>query len=161
MAHAMRQISLVGELEADVEIKASAKKFHQMLAGRPQDISKATPDNIQGCDLREGEFGKVGSILICNYVVDGQAKVAKERLEAVDQEKNLSAFRIIEGDLMKEFKSFLVTIQATQNQRGPGSVVKCHLKYERNDEKVAHPEKLLAVLVKSYKDMGEMLLSEG
>lgn len=65
----MRQISLVGELEVDVEIKASAKKFHQMLVGRPQDISKATPDNIQGCDVQEGEFGKVGSVLLWNYAI--------------------------------------------------------------------------------------------
>ncbi|KAL1192346.1 MLP-like protein 31 [Cardamine amara subsp. amara] len=160
MAQAIRQISLVGELEADVEIKASAKKFHQLLAGRPQDIAKATPENVQGCGLREGEFGKVGSVIVWNYVVDGQPKVTKERIEAVDPEKNLIALRTIEGDRMKEFKSFLITVQATQKQRGPGSVVKCHFKYERTDEKVVHPENLLAVLVKVFKGMGEMLLSE-
>ncbi|KAL1218297.1 MLP-like protein 31 [Cardamine amara subsp. amara] len=160
MAQAMRQISLVGELEVDVEIKASAKKFHQLLTERPQDIAKATPDNIQGCGLREGEFGKVGSVILWNYAIDGQPKVAKERIEGVDLEKNLFAVRVIEGDIMKEFKSFFVTIQTTQKQRGPGSVVKCHFKYERTNEKVDHPEKLLAVFVKVFKDMDEMLLSE-
>lgn len=68
MAQATRQSSLEGELEVDVEIKASAKKFYQMLAGRPQDIAKATPD-IQGCAVREGEFGKVGSVIFWNYVL--------------------------------------------------------------------------------------------
>ncbi|KAL1192348.1 MLP-like protein 31 [Cardamine amara subsp. amara] len=160
MAQAMRQISLVGELEVDVEIKASAKKFHQLLTERPQDIAKASPDNIQGCGLREGEFGKVGSVILWNYAIDGQPKVAKERIEAVDLEKNLFAVRVIEGDIMKEFKSFFVTIQTTQKQRGPGSVVKYHFKYERTNEKVDHPEKLLAVFVKMSKDMDEMLLSE-
>lgn len=65
----MRQSSLKGELEVHVEIKASAKKFHHMLAGRPQDLPKATPDVIQGCELHEGEFGKVGSIIFWNYVI--------------------------------------------------------------------------------------------
>lgn len=69
MAQATRQSSLVGELEVHVEIKSSTKKFHHMLAGRPQDVPKATPDNIKGCDLREGEFGKVGGVLLWNYVV--------------------------------------------------------------------------------------------
>ncbi|CAE5958319.1 unnamed protein product [Arabidopsis arenosa] len=158
MAQATRQSSLQGELEVDVEIKASAKKFHHMLSGRPQDIAKATPD-IQGCAVHEGEFGKVGSVLFWNYVIDGQPKVAKERIEAVDQEKNLIAFKVVDGDMLKGFKSFLITVQATPKLRGSGSVVKCHFKYERIDEEVAHPEKLLALFVKAAKDMDEMLLS--
>lgn len=156
---ATRQSSLQGELEVDIEIKASAKKFHHMLSGRPQDVAKATPD-IQGCALHEGEFGKVGSVIFWNYAIDGQPKVARERIEAVDQEKNLLVLRVIDGDLTKEFKSFLVTIQATPKLRGPGSVVKCHLKYERIDEKVAPPEKLLELFAKLTESMDEMLLSE-
>ncbi|XP_010477599.1 PREDICTED: MLP-like protein 31 [Camelina sativa] len=159
MAQATRQSSLEGELEVDVEIKASAKKYHQLLAGKPHDLAKSSPENIQGCTLREGEFGKVGSVIFWNYVIDGQPKVAKERLEAVDQEKNLLVFRVIDGDMMKEFKSFLITLQATPKLRGSGSVVTCHFKYERNDEKVAHPEKLLALIAKASKDMDKLLLS--
>ncbi|XP_010477600.1 PREDICTED: MLP-like protein 31 [Camelina sativa] len=160
MAQATRQSSLEGELEVDVEIKASAKKFHQMLAGTPQDLAKATPDNIQGCAVREGEFGKVGSIIFWNYAIDGQPKVAKERIEAVDQEKNLLVLRVIDGDMIKGFKRLLITVQATPNIRGHGSVVKCHLGYERIDEKVAHPEDLLTLFVKGAKDIDKMLFSQ-
>lgn len=60
--------SLVGKLEADVEIKASADMFHHMFAGKPHHVSKASPGNIQGCDLHEGDWGKVGSIIYWNYV---------------------------------------------------------------------------------------------
>ncbi|VVA94863.1 unnamed protein product [Arabis nemorensis] len=60
--------SLVGKLETEVEIKASAEKFHHMIAGRPHHVSKATPGKIQGCELHEGDWGKVGSIVIWNYV---------------------------------------------------------------------------------------------
>ncbi|KAG7598039.1 Bet v I/Major latex protein [Arabidopsis suecica] len=93
-------------------------------------------------------------------LLDGQPKVAKERIEAVDQEKNLIAFRVVDGDMLKGFKSLLITVQATPKLRGSGSVVNCHLKYERIDEEVAHPEKLLALFVKAAKDMDEMLLSQ-
>ncbi|CAH8351880.1 unnamed protein product [Eruca vesicaria subsp. sativa] len=160
MAEATMQSSMVGELEVDVEIKAPAQKYYHMLTGRPQDLSKATPDNVKSCDLLEGEFGKVGSILFWNYVIDGQLKVVKERIEALEPEKNLMVVKILEGDLMKEFKSFLMTIQATPKQRGPGSVVKCHTKYEKIDEKVPDPESLLAAFVKASKDMDEMLSSQ-
>ncbi|CAN6844471.1 unnamed protein product [Brassica oleracea var. botrytis] len=60
--------SLVGKLETEVEIKASAGKFHHMFAGRPHHVSKASPGNIQGCDLHEGDWGKVGSIVYWNYI---------------------------------------------------------------------------------------------
>uniref|UniRef100_A0A0D3D764 Bet v I/Major latex protein domain-containing protein n=1 Tax=Brassica oleracea var. oleracea TaxID=109376 RepID=A0A0D3D764_BRAOL len=71
----------------------------------------------------------------------------KERIEALEPEKNLMVARVIGGDLMKEFKNFFLTIQATPKQRGPGSVVKCHLKYERIDKKVADPEDILVLFV--------------
>ncbi|CAH2033685.1 unnamed protein product [Thlaspi arvense] len=160
MAQAMRQSSLQGELEIEVEIRASAKQYHNLLVGSPQDVPRATPNNIQGCKQLEGECGKVGNVIFWNYVIDGQPKVMKERIEALDSEKNLMVARVIEGDLMKEFKSFLITIQATPKQRGPGSVVKCHIKYEKIDEKVAHPETILELFVKGSKDMDEMLCSK-
>ncbi|CAF2139359.1 unnamed protein product [Brassica rapa] len=127
--------SLVGKLETDVEIKAPAGKFHHMFAGRPHHVSKATPGNIQNCELHEGDWGKVGSVVIWNYVhgkptlyifyfyntynkFHGEAKVAKERVEAVEPEKNLITFRVVEGDLMKEYKSFVITIQVTLSMEG-------------------------------------------
>lgn len=60
--------TLVGKLETDVEIKASAGKFHHMFAGRPHHVSKASPGKIKACDLHEGDWGKVGSIVYWNYV---------------------------------------------------------------------------------------------
>lgn len=76
-AHNMRKTevsSLVGKLEVDVDIKASAGKFHHMFAGRPHHVSKASPGNIRSCDLHEGEWGKVGSIVFWNYV-HGKSKL--------------------------------------------------------------------------------------
>lgn len=42
---------------------------------------------------------------------DGKPKVAKDRIEEVDPEKNLIKFRVLEGDLRKEYKTFLLTLQ--------------------------------------------------
>uniref|UniRef100_A0A1J3EJN2 MLP-like protein 31 n=1 Tax=Noccaea caerulescens TaxID=107243 RepID=A0A1J3EJN2_NOCCA len=160
MAQATRQSSLQGELEVEVEIRAPAKQYHELLVGRPQDVPKATPENVQGCELREGECGKVGSVIVWNYAINGQPKVMKETIVELDSEKNLMVARAIEGDIMKEFKSFVITIQATPKQRGPGSVVKCQMKYERINEKVAPPEKMIELFVKASKDMDEMLMSK-
>ncbi|KFK41516.1 hypothetical protein AALP_AA2G139700 [Arabis alpina] len=152
--------SLVGILETEVEIKASAGKFHHMFTGRPHHVSNATPDNIQGCDLHEGEWGKVGSIIFWNYVHDGEAKSAKEIIEAVEPEKNLIKLRVLEGDLLKEYTSFVVTIQATPTHGGSGSIVHWHFEYEKINEEVAHPETLLELAVQISKEIDVHLLAE-
>ena len=93
-------------------------------------------------------------------VVEGQAKVAKERIELVEPEKKLIKFRVIEGDVMAEYKSFLITIQVTPKEGGTGSVVKWHIEYEKIDENVPHPENLLPFFAEMTKEIDEHLLSE-
>ncbi|KAA3483105.1 MLP-like protein 31 [Gossypium australe] len=115
--------TLTGKLEADVEIKAFPKQFHDMFASRPHHVHHTCYDKIQGCDLHEGELEKVGSILNWRYVHDGKAKVAKDLVEAIDPDKNLVAFKVIDGDLLKEYKNFSLTIQALPKTGGSGSVV--------------------------------------
>lgn len=68
----MLKSSLQGEIEADIEIKAPATKFYHIFAVRPQDVSKASPENVQGCEVREGEMGRVGTLLSWNYVYGKQ-----------------------------------------------------------------------------------------
>lgn len=61
-------MSLYGKLEADVEIKAPANKFHEVFCSRPHHISTMSPDKIQACNLHEGDLGKEGSVIGWNYV---------------------------------------------------------------------------------------------
>ncbi|KAG2281498.1 hypothetical protein Bca52824_052718 [Brassica carinata] len=130
---------LLGKLEIEVEIKASAEKFHHMFAERPHHIPKATPGHIKGY---------------------GEPKVAKDIIEAVDQEKNLFKMRVIEGDLMKEYKNFVLTIQATPKHEGSGSIVHWHIEYEKISEEVAHPETLIQLLTEMSQGIDEHLLTE-
>ncbi|KAF2606649.1 hypothetical protein F2Q68_00046242 [Brassica cretica] len=126
--------NLVGKLEADVEIKSSAEKFYHMWAGRVHDLPKATPDKIQNCELQEGDWGKVGSVVIWSYVI------GKSLVEEVEREKNLITFRVIKSDLLKMYKSFVSTIQVTPKHGGPGGIVHWDLEYEKVSEEVGHPE---------------------
>uniref|UniRef100_A0A9I9DH12 Bet v I/Major latex protein domain-containing protein n=1 Tax=Cucumis melo TaxID=3656 RepID=A0A9I9DH12_CUCME len=58
---------LLRKLEADVEIEAPASKFHELLQKRLHHVSKASGDKVQSCELHEGDWGKVGSIISWNY----------------------------------------------------------------------------------------------
>ncbi|KAK9928302.1 hypothetical protein M0R45_025445 [Rubus argutus] len=81
-------------LEADVEINVTPVKFHEYFTRRPHHISNVSPGKIQGCDLHEGDWGTVGSIIYWNYFHDGKAKVAKQLIEAIDDETNSITLKV-------------------------------------------------------------------
>ena len=59
--------SLCGKVEADIEIKASPSDFLYMVTHKPHHLPNVSSDKIQGCDLREGEWGSVGLVVFFNY----------------------------------------------------------------------------------------------
>ena len=61
---------------------------------------------------------------------------------------------------MKEYKSFLLTIQVTPKHGGAGSIVHWHLEYEKISDEVAHPETLLQFCVEVSKEIDEHLLAK-
>ncbi|KAK8655665.1 hypothetical protein V6N13_108237 [Hibiscus sabdariffa] len=178
----------VHKLEVDVEIKASPEQFHDMFANKPHHVHHTCYDKIQGCELHEGEWGKVGTVVDWSYVhgmvyftilfmllssviinysitsmtvcLDGKAKKAKEVIEAIDPDKNLITFRVIEGDLMEEYKSFVLTIQVSPKSEGSGSVVHWTLEYVKLHEEIDHPETLLEFVKDVSKDIDTHLTQQ-
>ncbi|XP_062111148.1 MLP-like protein 28 [Humulus lupulus] len=155
------QENLFGKLETDVEIKASAAKFHDIFKHRPHHISNHSTDKIKGVDIHEGEWGTVGSVIFWNYVHDGKERVAKEIVEAIDDENNSITFRVIEGDLMEHFKSFKLTIQANSKAEGEdGCIVHWTLEYEKNHGEIIDPHTLLQFVADVSKDLESHLLED-
>ncbi|XP_022726601.1 MLP-like protein 31 [Durio zibethinus] len=150
-------MALTGKLEIDVEIKAPPDKFHDMFCNRPHHSQHACNDKIKGCDLHDGDWGTVGSVIFWSYVRDGKAKTLKEVVEAIDSEKNSITFRVLEGDVMKDFKSYVITIQASPKSGGEGSIVHWTMEYEKQHEGIAHPEDALQFAVEISKDIDSHL----
>ncbi|KAJ4874791.1 Polyketide cyclase/dehydrase and lipid transport superfamily protein [Raphanus sativus] len=159
--------SLVGIIETTVEVKSSPEKVHGMFVGKHR-IPSASPSLVQGFELHEGEIGQVGAIVTWNYFHGkstlqfsyGEARVMKERIESIDPENNRATYRVLEGDLMNEYKSFLITFQVTPNEGEPGSILHWHFEYEKISEEVAHPETLLQFAVEVSKEIDAHLMSE-
>ncbi|XP_048501657.1 MLP-like protein 28 [Beta vulgaris subsp. vulgaris] len=75
---------------------------------KPHDVCNITPHRVQGCGVHEGEFGQSGS----GVLIYGKECTSKVIVEAKDDEK-LVRFTHIEGFLVEEYKSFVVTLQVT------------------------------------------------
>ncbi|XP_030529279.1 MLP-like protein 31 [Rhodamnia argentea] len=148
-----------GKMEIDFEIKAPADKFHDVFSCRPHHIPNISADKIQGVEMHDGDWGKAGSIISWNYTHDGEAKVAKELIEAIDDEKNLTTFRVLEGDLMKLYKNFVFSVQATSKEGG-GSIVHLTIEYEKLSEEVTEPYSMLQFGVHLSKDIDLHLMEQ-
>lgn len=61
-------MALSGKLEADLEVKVSAETFHDIFSCRPHHISNMSPAKIQQVHLHEGDWGKVGTVVVWSYV---------------------------------------------------------------------------------------------
>lgn len=63
----MAKQSLTGKLVSQTEIKIDGDLFHTILKDRPHQISSMSPSHIQSCALHDGQWGKVGSLIVWNY----------------------------------------------------------------------------------------------
>ncbi|KAF8098666.1 hypothetical protein N665_0261s0031 [Sinapis alba] len=152
--------SLVGIIETTVEIQSSPEMLHDMFVGKKHHVAGASPSLVQGVELHEGEMGQVGSVVTWNYKHDGEEKVVTERIESIEPEINRVTYRVLEGDIMKEYKSFVITFQVTPKEGESGSIAHWHFEYEKINEEVAHPESLLQFAAQISKEIDEHLMSE-
>ncbi|XP_022138210.1 MLP-like protein 34 isoform X2 [Momordica charantia] len=118
----------------DVPINASASQFHEIFHKRPYHIPKVSTDKIQ----------------------DRKNSVAKEIVEAVDEEKKSITFKVIEGDLLEEFKSFKFILQCDQKEKG--SVVHWTLEYEKLHPEIKDSHSLLEFAAAVSKDIDAHLM---
>jgi hypothetical protein len=151
---------LCGKLETDVEIKASPKQFHHMFTHKPHHISNVSSDKVQGCELHDGAWGTVGSVIHWKYFHDGKPRVSKQIVEAIDDEKNSLTFRVIEGDLLEHFNSFVITMQANPKDGGEGGIIHWTFVYEKKHGEIIDPHTLLEFAVDLSKDIEAHLLAE-
>ncbi|KAL8464717.1 hypothetical protein ACS0TY_034285 [Phlomoides rotata] len=144
-------MGLNGKLIAAIEFKAGGDLFHELVRYKPQHISTASPDKVQGCDLHEGDFGHVGTVICWRYTHDGKEKTAKQVIESIDEEKKSIEFKMLEGDLMELYKTFVITIHIEMKDNI--DLVTWSLEYEMLDEDVEHPVSLLSFFINLTKDI--------
>lgn len=60
-------MGLHGKLIAAIELKAGGDLFHELMMHNPHHLSTVSPHKVQGCDVHEGQYGHVGSIISWRY----------------------------------------------------------------------------------------------
>ncbi|XP_049392919.1 kirola-like [Solanum stenotomum] len=128
-------MSLKGKLVFEINIKCDGDVFYEVYRHRPHHTSSMSPDNIQNVDVHE----------------DGKEMVAKEKVEEIDEEKKMMKKRIIEGDILEDYKSFYVTVHV--ETKGENNSVTWILEYEKKNANVPDPHTLMEFLLNVTKDI--------
>ncbi|CAK9154742.1 unnamed protein product [Ilex paraguariensis] len=82
---------------------------------------------------------------------EGKKKVAKEIIEAIDEEKKLVTFKVTEGDLMELYKTFITTVHV--DTKGESNMMTWTFKYEKLNENVEDPNTLMDMCINTTKDI--------
>ncbi|KMT03093.1 hypothetical protein BVRB_8g196510 [Beta vulgaris subsp. vulgaris] len=148
-------MSLKRKLEGEVEIRESAADvLHDILSSKPHHVSHAASHFVQAVDLHEGDHGKVGCTTVWNYTLGGKSCVAKSILEEIDEEKKYVRYRVIEGDLLDEYKTLTGEFHVIPKDEKT-SIGTWTLKYEKQHPGIPEPSELLDSWLAATKDLDD------
>ncbi|THG18976.1 hypothetical protein TEA_005119 [Camellia sinensis var. sinensis] len=91
--------------------------------------------------------------------IDRKKKVAKEVVEAIDEENKSATFKVIDGDLTELYKAFKGTVHV--DAKGENNLVTWTFEYEKKSENVEDPNTLMDFLINVTKDIETHHLNRG
>jgi|UniRef100_A0A2N9FPE9 hypothetical protein len=147
-------MALQGKVGTEIEIKASPDKYYNVFKSTAYHVPNAAPDHIQGVEVHEGDWETHGSVKIWKYTVEGESGVFKEKVEYDDANRAVTLVGV-EGDIMKEYKTFKPTYQVVP--KGTGSLAKLTIEYEKLRADVPAPNKYVTLMVNITKGIDEHL----
>lgn len=89
-------------------------------------------------------------LMICR-VVDGKDRVGKTITTDFDEGKKSVTFKVVEGDLMDLYKTFVIHIQA--DKHGSDNIVTWTVEYEKLNPNVPDPDTLMEFYEKVTRDI--------
>ncbi|KAK8582989.1 hypothetical protein V6N13_069755 [Hibiscus sabdariffa] len=143
-------MSLIGTLETDVDISATAQQFFEVMCNAPSQLTSIVPDIVKSVDLLDGLWGALGAISSWTYVLGGVNSTITLLISAVNPITKSVTYGLIEEDLKSQFSTFTVQMDATQ--KNVGSTVHLTMSYVKLTEDVSTPQALL--------DLGVQLITE-
>ncbi|XP_038892372.1 MLP-like protein 423 [Benincasa hispida] len=150
-----------GMLSVEVEVKSVADKFWNSMRDSTIIFPKAFPHDYKSIDVLEGDGKAVGSVRLITYSEGSPiVKESKERIEAVDEEKRSVSYSVIEGDLLKYYKSFKGHITVSPKEDESGSLVKWSCEFEKASEEVPDPHLIKDFVVKNFSELDDYVLKQ-
>nr|GLL32910.1 kirola-like [Ipomoea trifida] len=140
-------MGLKGKLLGQIEISFHGDLFHEILRARPHHL----PSMSSIVHAVDGQWGTQGCTTIFKFTQDGKTEIAEHVMDTIDDEKKLLKYRAIKGDVLKSYKSFVITCGVDTN--GDDNFVTWTLLYEKLKEEIPEPFTYLDFFFKLTKEM--------
>ncbi|PWA61865.1 kirola [Artemisia annua] len=134
-------MGLIEKKVAKIDIICNGDIIYGLFRYRLSELLNLAPEYFKSCKLQEGEWGAIGSIINWNYVIDGKSQVITHNIDAMDEKNKSLSFKVLNGDLLKFYKSFKAYLQVDGNTES--STVTLTFEYEKMNEDVPDPDSLL------------------
>ncbi|XP_022138046.1 kirola-like [Momordica charantia] len=140
------------------KVASDDRRMGELMKSRQQTVASEKMNPV-GTEVNNGVSILAVDLntVVKSTVGSGKACVVKELIEAIDEEKNLITFKVIDGDISEHYKSFKFTMQCIPKKKG--SVVHWTLEYEKQHDKIPEShESLLEFCVDVSKDLDAHLM---
>ncbi|QHO59380.1 MLP-like protein [Arachis hypogaea] len=125
---------VVGKLEAEIEVKSNADKFWNAIRDFATILPKVSPSVYKSIHIIQGDAKVPGSIIKYTLDMGNEVVTVTERIEDVDDAKRTLIYSVIDGDLLKYFKSnYKGYISVTPKGDDNGSIVKWSAEFEKGE----------------------------
>ena len=84
-------------------------------------------------------------------ISEGKEKVSKHVVEAIDEENKSITFKVIEGDVLELYKTFIINVHV--DTKGETNLVTWTFEYEQQNEDVEDPNSLMDLCILVRKDI--------
>ncbi|KAK2973063.1 hypothetical protein RJ640_023560 [Escallonia rubra] len=89
--------------------------------------------------------------LVLHHILDGKAQTVKQIIESIDKVHKTVVYKVIEGNLLELYKTFLVKIHV--DTKGENNLVTWTFEYEKLHEGIEDPTTTMDFLVKITKEI--------
>ncbi|KAM0996793.1 hypothetical protein ACFX2I_006720 [Malus domestica] len=129
----------IAKIDAQAEIKSSPDKFHGFFKNNITSFPQMFPQIFKSVEVVGGGALRAGAVFSCKYDLGEGPVTAKIKIPAVDDENTSINFVVLEGDVLKLYKTFKAKLEISKAGNG-GSTVKWTLEVEKANANAPEPK---------------------
>ncbi|MED6222626.1 hypothetical protein PIB30_066089 [Stylosanthes scabra] len=150
-------MALSGKISIEVVVQVTASKFFDVLAKQFHNVPNIC-ERVNHGKLHEGDdWHSTDSVKHWTLLIDGKVKTLKEKIEAIDEEKNSIIYQVFDDDISLHYKVFKFILQVNE-KNDESACVKWTIEYEKINENVETPYGYLDFIEKTTKDIADHAL---
>ncbi|KAI3961960.1 hypothetical protein MKX01_028386 [Papaver californicum] len=144
---------LVGKLVTELEVNCDADIYYKTYKQHLEVPNNAVSSNLfTGVKVIEGDELRSCCVKEWSYIIEGKTMTAVEESTHDDETRTIS-HRVVDGDVMKDYKKFDELVVAKPKPDGHGSIVSISIMYEKMSEESPTPFDILKVVHQGIVDL--------